>query len=581
MSKIIFLVVLWSGSVIADDTSPKIKCDVDELTRNCALFYENTKNKFCFSDGGCLPNSFWGEPQHSESAVDSFPEGGGLVKQWGTKEEFEDKQKLAQLLESKDKVTEWFRFELANRLWEIGMILHKENENQVVNLPWPPGSENQEQSFQKAGEVNRFLEKAYSAETISEISKLAKKYYIKSIQSEVKQENPESLKFLPKSTPMNTARLGIILERVKSYYREEILQGRNETDLSSEERLAIARISSVKLKIESIDEDQCANPTRARFNPLSYSIILCGGYLEAPADALYRVLGHELQHVNDPCKSLFPVYRINKEKLKMMNISIIENSKTSDEYKKVWTQYFTRLNELEITMFSEFYENDLGGSIKSNMAKTGAIEILHPNIDEKKNPFSEVNKCLAEVGATSGAWKDPDNREVEKMVAAYSDNFAQLYGLRPEDESVKKITAILKKYKKCVPISGINSKSGEVSGDWMASKISGRALNNWELKSPNDKIAPIFIQAKSHCSQKKNIPLPKTVEDQLKLALTFWSTEDEHPQPRSRANLVTLAEPNIQKAIGCTPLPNQRSCNYLEPVSPQKSNPESSGGKTK
>lgn len=572
MLKLVFALLLMSGLLpfVDAESAAAIKCNIDDLTRNCELFYENKKNRMCFSDGGCVRNPFF-------EAMESFEED-NKTEDITPQENFKDRSAAIKLLEEKTGPTDWFKIHLGNQPRSIGRIF-LEKPGERVQVPWPPEKSDQKMLLIPTEEVRRYLEGNYSTKTVDKFKQIASRNYKPPAVEKAPEIDPEMQIYKPVKSSTSVALVAKTFEQAKEYYAEEIRQGRADSQLSENERRLIERIKSANLKFK----DTCFGSIGGEYNPNFHTIYICPDNIGIPQASLLFLLGHELHHINDSCRGQWSIYTVDKANLEKFSETVKKDKLLSAQGRRSKQSHLKPLFEKDALMFNEAFDNEYSLAIREEMIKSGVIKLSSAGVENEKSPLANVNRCLVNIGLENKAWRDPSNKEVREMIVRYKNDFKEMYGVSKDSDFNLPMFRNIDKHRACHAISGINNKSAEVSCDWMAAKIVGRATQNRKFDTEIDKVSPFLTLIDNHCQDLKNNPVPEEIADDLNRAFgNSWGTlADAHPRSRSRLNHVLLAEPNIQRAIGCVPQEGQKTCNYIDGDKGQAGKANRTGGVSK
>ncbi len=343
-----------------------------------------------------------------------------------------------------------------------------------------------------------------------------------------------------------------LFEYAKTAVLDEISKGQPLDKLTTEERALMKKVETLKLNSLSVSSKSpsCADMAPdAYYSGEDHSVTLCAGMLHYPDAQLIKVIGHEIGHPIDPCSSRFPLVRINGEALKKLSDlksswpdSIRNNSDVAGAVVQI-----KKYTPSEYAMFSQIMNFRDPKSI-NYLTENLILSEVAPAIEAEKHPAQGAYSCLIRTKA----FREVSAQDI-KLVA---DRFAQSNALDQPDSVVQdlssKVEKRLRPYSQCIWSAGGRSQMGEAMSDVWGAKVFGRWLTDNPPKSEVEKVAAISLHAAGACRQVTrsqpdldSLPLNKITESADR------QIQKVHPSDFTRADLIVLADPRAQQALGC------------------------------
>lgn len=303
----------------------------------------------------------------------------------------------------------------------------------------------------------------------------------------------------------------------------------------------IERVSKIKFKPAQFDDESqigsCLTPN-AYFDEINHTVTICPQLYESPEATIEHILYHEIGHSFDPC-------------------ALSQDSGSYAEYSK--TKPF-------------------------------------PIVSIKESPFKETISCLS--SNKSMGFKPNSYNEILKK---YEDNYRETFnsyqeqGWENAEVKYSSLTEMAEaqmliqerrdtpeQIEACYFGSG-SRRYNESFAEWVSSQMVGRKIKT--MNDPAEKAryaseAQLLLTAGSCASvdsyTAKNIPSQLRKYPELKKCLDYYeqikneqAAADEadygppiltHPTDEARSNRLFLVQPDVQKALGCTPLKDTRHC---------------------
>lgn len=310
-------------------------------------------------------------------------------------------------------------------------------------------------------------------------------------------------------TPKNVEQEKI--EKVKKIFSEtkvnlieSIRRGRPDTALSNEEKSMLRRIETIQLKPppeEGMEPTCNGGSLDAFYRSTDHTMTLCPAYYEQPSTQIAFVIGHEIGHSIDPCRSSSPLYS-NKE------------------------------------------DNSFTGGTDASRFLSGA-KVYAKEIARNRHPLRSVENCLiSKVNIRTVSAEDL--KTIAALQALYT-KYDQ--GLSEADYKKYRERYIKSQQDSplCTQNEFINPEINEAMSDVYGSVALEAYLHDHPLQNRNDAIASIPLIGRT-CEEAANVYgaiLNMNAPDRYK---------DEHPKTHMRALLATQT-PSLAKALQCTPIP--------------------------
>ena len=535
-------------------------CSIENLTQQCRIFEDNKSPKITFPDGTFIWNLFALEKQKSES-----PEKQRLKLY---DEELDKKIKVSQILEKIPDSRLSARFKMA--LVTEPRILQEAFLRDAVHsahLPWPANQKDAEEREISADELKASIGKLFKPEELASLREVLK-------FQDVASNDQDSLSILDTSTQISITRLKIVqglIEYVRSEIVDQILDGRKEETIASEEKALIKKIRSIQY-INPTDpsaskSSECQGVLgNAFYQPINHSFTLCPNIVNYPDANLVQIIAHEFTHSIDPCSAQSGLYKINHDRLAKVNSLLTDPGKRAEfQIKHPGSQNL--LSHIEaLPPKIERTNNDLA-EIKGDptpakwLVDQGILKLEASGHSMTHYPFQKQYQCLlgsdkefyrmtpSEIEAISNAVIANRTATNSKDYDAPSDrrNLHEALKVRPE--------CALREVAK----GQRNVQDQEVLADWMSAKVLGAYLKIHPPKSELERVSSISFFAATACYEAKSTektqrelasgsPKLQILEAARGLSMR---DEDSHPPTLQRMNANILKEPNIRKFLGC------------------------------
>lgn len=193
---------------------------------------------------------------------------------------------------------------------------------------------------------------------------------------------------LPRPTKPQKERLKRIFDQAKEGLRKKIMNGVPEKNLSAERKNLLKRIENVGL-LDPEDRPRdvgmrCSeDPYNAYYVHQNHSLSICDGYYQYPEESLIFILGHEIGHSIDPCKSKSSLYKVSHEYLD-------QKSQADEGSFEKWDQYFIENDYIYMSAVGP-YKNLFSSQKDEN--KSG-VELIAGAFTDQNHPFANVQSCL-------------------------------------------------------------------------------------------------------------------------------------------------------------------------------------------
>jgi hypothetical protein len=323
-------------------------------------------------------------------------------------------------------------------------------------------------------------------------------------------------------------------DKVKKYARDSILQGREESELSEEEKNMLMRVQTMRVSSLNNPSDRqvCFDGARFGYSPMSHSLVMCpimAGYSEsALVWSMSAFVGRSL--------STCP--------LALSDYNMKMNGKTTHM----------------------------------------------PPVPREKNPFQQfcstegcrsgggLLKCLKEGGFPDNEDFDLESVEAKKVIDRALNHFAQspknkmnplpVLAGKKEDitsnpENQKAIRDYLRTHRSCYPTI-TNSRIDSGIQDWFGADVAARYLKDHPIdaKVPEDNLEPLAALIDYNCR------FPNSEE----------VTREFHADIKTRFNSAIFTNPALRKALNCQEGPSiRRNCSHSVTHKVKKLNETESG----
>jgi len=311
---------------------------------------------------------------------------------------------------------------------------------------------------------------------------------------------------------------------------------------ASKKKIETVSMDKVSLTEDSLVRSGCEMPN-AFYVPQTMSVTVCPQFLGLPDASLFLIIAHELAHAMDPCNSSYGYLQSDKD---------------------------TFLLDPRTSMPESEYSEDSIQGYKSFAESVGV----------DKHPFKETIACLN--GPKVMNVRTPSLATVLKRVddemSAISDKDAESGEEKNSDAQRARLQSkkdFFKKHHKdlqhCGPVTG-NGHAQEAFADWMAVQMVEQKLA--EIPSSADAKrfafetqAYSFGRSCANLSQAMNTKSKKvmgkkceTLDEVLAKEKMDPDHQHSHPEMADRVNSIYLANPSLQKALGCVSDKTKNTC---------------------
>lgn len=311
------------------------------------------------------------------------------------------------------------------------------------------------------------------------------------------------------------------------------------------ERVILHLGSEVMVRVDPL----CSGAPEARYVTMDNSVRLCEAANELPDLALVQMMSHELFHAVDPCDVQFPLYDVDKVAVEreMDRVGTLEASALEREPLVSILASLHSVVANGSTSSCGHFSIDLPPSALEAAKKKGLLKLA---IDAKPNDYAlqRVFDCLTTEAGGGFVSQVPAAREAfAKSVGEFR---AKSRGADPNREH-KRIRSPIDQFPECFVVP--HSEMAEAVADWGAGEVTGKFVENRELKDPADKLALVAILASIDCYDRlmepaavetPGIVIASAVVDQKRMS-------SEHPVAQARIDRVLLKNKKVRKALGC------------------------------
>lgn len=544
LAKISGLFFMGPALALAQAGGKKPECDQSAVTRNCAFFSERSDQSEIKAGDGFFRNPNFISPPVSSHNQASKPVAASRSTYEASEAMYEKSiLQQARTLEVLQKSDLPLKTQVA--LVPTLVMLTNSDPEAEVKIPW---SEEGKFESVRVSEIWKRLEKKLSPAELEEVRKAAqeqqlewKKNYEASVQlqMEAQKEQERAVQEHRKREDRlkaRKARVEELFHYAKEKVKETLSRGRPESQLTAEERNALARVDQIKI---SHDEDltkQCGlDGLNAFFNPKGV-VMLCPAFLDQPDASIVQVLGHEIGHSIDPCNLSQPLWKVKPENLKKFSAT----GKLSEADKALLSELGeagVHSGDIGLLAQDEFLQNKL--------VKAGALTLLQDPVAPAKYPFLKEQTCLIQEKRYHGHSPE-DIHEAERYVNRM---------MKGESAEVLKMArrykSALKKYPHCLRSPQHHSHMAETLSDLIGAAVFERYIEDFPLKTEEEKVGALSLYLTS-CSPSETGNSEPSVTPLVMAKLFGNIANDSHLPSPIRIKLI-LGSDKAGEVYNCQP----------------------------
>ena len=345
----------------------------------------------------------------------------------------------------------------------------------------------------------------------------------------------------------------VLVTKAKRKVEKILLAGRKVSDLSDEEKGLLIKIKDIKPVFTAKNARQCRSEVGTAYYQISDNTIqICPQLVNYPDQALMAVIGHELSHPMDPCRSQLSYWKINSltaSRLERMGPGKeITKSPARNQLFQLLVNMSTKMN---IDRTTASFELSNSPEDIAYFEKIGLLDKISSGIPAKDYPLAEVYKCLTK--SKGGSFREKDEKDLrkkaEEIVAYRSEVLGSSYNPKKD---VEKIVEAFKRYPQCDGISN-RSQINEAVSDWVGTEVAADFIKGKKLETPNERLSAVGFYAILACLERRKMELSQaSVPEVVAAAKHDWELlNDSHAASARRLSKVYLNHPDIKKALGC------------------------------
>jgi hypothetical protein len=365
----------------------------------------------------------------------------------------------------------------------------------------------------------------------------------------------------------------------------KVLESRMNSTNAAEIKSMIERIRTVKMNVPPVGASfsgfgPCGAGPNAFYAPYDHSFTVCPEFLQMPAASIQTVIAHELGHAIDPCTASFALSEAVGEKHKTDGFSGggFFGAASMEGYipftPKLPAQRETNLCSVEEGIARDYYRYTL---------KEPKLLPVATVVGLTQNPFASVVKCLESdesVHARMGDIEAIKKRFAEKIKAMENEgavsNSAALADLKKRFASLEKNWV---DHRACgfVPAKNHNgtSQMQEAFADWMSGQVMSQKIKETSDDKKKNQLAFETVASFAVMNGCENFQgefsaqvLKLTKEagctpeqsDFAKDLADMSTHHDVHPEDEDRVTRIFMANPEIQKSLGCGQKSGVKNC---------------------
>ncbi len=365
----------------------------------------------------------------------------------------------------------------------------------------------------------------------------------------------------------------------------KVLESRMNSTNGAEIKSMIERIRKVKMNVPPVGASfsgfgPCGAGPNAFYAPYDHSFTVCPEFLQMPAASIQTVIAHELGHAIDPCTASFALSEAVGEKHKtdgsmgggFFGATAMEGYIPFTP--KLPAQRETDLCSVEDGIARDYYRYTL---------KEPKLLPVATVVGLTQNPFASVVKCLESDESVHARMGDVDaikKRFADKIKAMENEgavpNSAALADLKKRFASLEKNWA---DHRACgfVPAKDHKgtSQMQEAFSDWMSGQVMSQKIKETSDDKKKNRLAFETVASFAVMNGCENFQgefsaqvLKLTKEagctpeqsDFAKDLADMSVHNDVHPEDEDRVTRIFMANPEIQKSLGCGQKSGVKNC---------------------
>lgn len=314
--------------------------------------------------------------------------------------------------------------------------------------------------------------------------------------SEIKKNTANFCDPRREAKQMTESELRALFNEVQASLEEFILQGRDEDDLSAEEKSIYKRISTV----EFAGWDNCGNnrsgepSVSASYDTTKHNVKFCDGLKNFPIPALVTMIGHEIGHSADSCASQNFFVQANNRSILRLPRNFSANEAVSSLVEEL------QRSQAPIALTTKLLMER--PDVVEGWRKLTGVSISEP-MPLNRYPLNQIRRCLIDQ---DNVWRSPAGENGDTIV--------------PNRETA--------------PACNTHSDSESLADVWGAYAL-GKYFERHPEKRGNAAIGMFESRKNEICSVKG------------------------YPAIISRLESIWIAAPGVAQALGCEAVP-ARSC---------------------
>ncbi|NUN04935.1 MAG: hypothetical protein HUU57_04150 [Bdellovibrio sp.] len=333
-----------------------------------------------------------------------------------------------------------------------------------------------------------------------------------------------------------------VQKRLIAYLQSQRTADNSAAIEASIRKIEIVSMNQLSLNDEVLLKTGCEMPN-AFYVAQTMAVTVCPQFLGLPDASLFLIIAHELSHAIDPCNSSYGYLQSDKGTFILDPRTSMPESEYSEESHKGYNRFADSVGVDE-------------HPFKEAIACLNSPKVMNVQTPSRASVLKRVDDKMSfiqEKDSESGEEKNSD---------------AQMSRLQSEKEFFEKHH---KDLQFCGPITG-NGHAQEAFADWLAVQIVEKKIV--EIPSSADAKrfafetqAYSFGRSCANLSQAMNAKAKKimgkkceTVDEALAKAELKPDHDHSHPKMADRVNSIYLANPGLQKALGCVPDKTRNAC---------------------
>lgn len=554
----------------AQTSNERASCRFEDLTQNCELFRPNGNPRLALPDGTFIPN--WSALIHESDQLRASNQQRVQAEIDAVSElNLERSYAVAQILDGipSSRINARLKHFLANERHTLGSLFDGTAESQTgtIRLPWPPEDRSARWQMVPRSEARERMMGLFTEQEQEEliaINRDRRQVNLDAAMTSIFRSSHSLMDEMDRISPQRKARVEELVEYVRGRVISNLVGNRPESEWSDAERFAVDKIN--RIRYNSGDTPHNRNdPTclgivpNAFYRTTDHSINICPGFYVYPDSTLVSVIAHEMTHAIDPCNAQFCVHELDLSQIPTDVESLPAAVRNNHELHFLWQQLVqarrtgSRYTSLPFDRFDPAKVRQLAESGIIRPVGPPPPRITQDGSRLEGYVLGDVYHCLA--SEHGGNFRQVTRREIEEsaetVVRARSAIADSSYN---PDIDRRRIVEAFTRFPQCSEPQA-PTQMREAISDWMGSRVLGDFLRGKNLRTAEERLAPIGFFASQVCLERENSRDAFNSNSSLEIISaardTLTAQRSNHPPNLNRIESVLLSDPRVRAAMGC------------------------------